>query len=438
MRSFLIALLTALPAVAAVQSMAKADDSIFRLDRDSPFTEALDASEREIRAEWPAPLMLPHFMTYARSATKSWTRLEMPSNKLLSDTGATVLSGGPDFIAPFEISKGLVSAGSIPGKYDDDTGAFRFVCGGEGPIRYDDPIVYPGQPGRSHLHYFFGQHNADAFMTGASMATSASTTCNNTKYSFNRSSYWIPALVNDQGEVIRANAIVVYYKRSRSTSGFCTPGNPRFQGICVGIPNDLQFVTGWNMYAPKAKVVGASWYCTTGDGLHHDNLDSVFSGGCSAGSTLVADTLGQNCWDGKNTDSPDHRSHLAFMFYDGSRADPVCPKGYPYVIPQQENKVMWLVTTDMIGTRANGSKYSRIRLASDAMLPGAKSGQTLHADYKEKWDARVKKLWLDNCIDKGLSCNSGELGNGQMLIGAMQPAYGWTNPSPREPVPAHP
>jgi len=32
----------------------------------------------------------------------------------------------------------------------DDPGAFRFVCAPAG-LNYDDPIVYPNQPGKSHL-----------------------------------------------------------------------------------------------------------------------------------------------------------------------------------------------------------------------------------------------------------------------------------------------
>ena len=67
----------------------------------------------------------------------------------------------------------------------------------------------------------------------------------------------------------------------------------------------------------------------------------------------------------------------------------------------------------MIGTRANATKYSRIRLSSDAMLPGAKAGQTLHADYEEKWVGAAKAIWLANCIEKALSCSGGDLGNGK-------------------------
>jgi len=54
----------------------------------------------------------------------------------------------------------------------------------------------------------------------------------------------------------------------------------------------------------------------------------------------------------------------------------------------------------------------------------------------EAWVGTVKSMWLNNCIEKGLSCSGGDLGNGKQLIGASQPTYGWTNPSPRSLVSA--
>ena len=40
----------------------------------------------------------------------------------------------------------------------------------------DDPIVYPGQPGHSHLHMFFGNTEVDAFTTVESLRN-GDTTC---------------------------------------------------------------------------------------------------------------------------------------------------------------------------------------------------------------------------------------------------------------------
>lgn len=341
---------------------------------------------------------------------------------------AQSLEGAGELVARFDLNLGLQPSwgtGAIPGLYDPEEGAFRFICGGDGALAKDDPVAFFNRPGASHLHQVWGNAKFDAATTPADLANTAQTNCNATPYSLNRSSYWMPALVHENGDVIKPDLVMVYYKRKTASSAYCNPASSKFMGICVGLPSQIRFIFGWDASRPTAPVKGASWYCTTGDGKHYTNLDDLFNSGCTVGSDIAANTLGPNCWDGKHLDSPDHRSHMAYADYVR------CPSTHPYLIPQEENKAQYRVTADMIGTRSDGSKYSRVRLASDAMLPGAKPGATLHADYMEAWVTAAKKMWMDNCIDKALSCSGGDLGNGKQLIGASQPSYGWLNPNAR-------
>jgi hypothetical protein len=37
----------------------------------------------------------------------------------------------------------------------------------------------------------------------------------------------------------------------------------------------------------------------------------------------------------------------------------------------------------------------------------------------------VKAIWQANCIDRQLSCNNGNLGNGQQIRGMETPPGGW-------------
>lgn len=342
---------------------------------------------------------------------------------------ALSLDGAEPLHAPFPIAKGLKKSG-IPGNYSDTKGAFRFVCGGRGKLRYDDPVLYPGQPGKSHLHQPWGNADFTAHTTAESLRRSAATDCNDTPFSLNRSLYWQPALINDQGQAIQPDLVAVYYKQWASNSGPCTPGAKDFVGRCVNIPNKIRFIFGWDMFDPTAPVKGAAWIC---GGNRAANLADLFAKGCKPGDTLEANTIGPNCWDGKNIDAPDHRSHTAYAFHD-KRGRYQCPASHPFAIPQEENKAQWQVTQDMLAR--DGSP--RIRLSSDAMLPGARPGETLHADYMEGWVWEAKKLWYDNCIEKRLSCSAGVMGNGTKLIGAEQPSYGWKNPSPRLPIPKRP
>ena len=357
-----------------------------------------------------------------------------PHSHMPPVSGGYLPAAVPDKTFGFDEKLGLKVAwgnGRVPGTYSENEGAFRFTCGGNLPVGFDDYVVYPGQPGASHLHQPWGSHEFDAFTTAKTLAAEPQTNCNDTPYSLNRSGYWQPALIHDSGEAVQPDLISVYYKRVRSVSPQCKPGSDRYMGECVGLPNDIRFIFGWDMNNPTAPVQGASWYCTGGSGKHFDNLDDVFASGCGAGDTLVANTIAPQCWDGEHIDSPDHRSHMAWTSY-GDWGYSKCPSTHPYVIPQQENKAMWTVTADMI----DAAGRSRIRLSSDDMVAGFKPGQTLHADYAEKWDARAKAMWTEHCIEKGLSCSGGDLGNGLQLIGAAEPTYGWKNPKPRVPVPA--
>lgn len=358
-------------------------------------------------------------------------RAPPPSKQWVKARG---LSGGEPFVAGNPLSDSLVRAwgtGKIPKPYSQNTGAFRFVCGGDGKLSRDDPLVYPGQPGRSHLHLVWGSAEFDAYTTPADLAAEPKSNCNLGKAALNRSSYWMPALQliagPYAGKVIRPDLISNYYKRPRSVSPQCTPGSGKTMGRCVALPDELRIVAGWDMRKPGKLAERMSWYCGSGNGQHYTNLDDLFAQGCTG--NLIANVILPSCWDGKHLDSPDNRSHMAYPAY-GSWGYPRCPASHPLVIPTTEYKVTWAVRPGMIARTVQGRARSNVRLSSDTMRPGGKPGETLHADYIEKWDRRAKAAWHAHCIEKGLDCSGGDLGNGWQLRGAAQPAYGWRHPSP--------
>src|SRR5262245_35670801 len=69
-------------------------------------------------------------------------------------------------LSNFDTNTWLVPAwgtGQIPA-IEPPVGAFRFICN-VSHLLPDDPIVYPGRPGASHLHVFFGNTMANAYST---------------------------------------------------------------------------------------------------------------------------------------------------------------------------------------------------------------------------------------------------------------------------------
>jgi len=118
----------------------------------------------------------------------------------------------------FGVRAADISVGDLTVDYDAyseawlDTsvsGYFRVKCE-VSHFAYDDPIVFPNQPGRAHLHMFFGNTNANAYSTFDSLLNTGTGTCNGAD--LNRTAYWIPAVLDNQGNALIPYEIMVYYK----------------------------------------------------------------------------------------------------------------------------------------------------------------------------------------------------------------------------------
>jgi hypothetical protein len=111
------------------------------------------------------------------------------------------------------------------------------------------------------------------------------------------------------------------------------------------------------------------------------------------------------CWDGKNLDSADHRSHVAYADYSNGYGYLQCPQTHPYVIPTFTLGAWYAV--------AAGDHTGSWHFSSDEMVPNEPAGYTFHGDWFGAWDNTVMAMWMDNCINKVLNCSAGQLGNGK-------------------------
>ena len=92
-----------------------------------------------------------------------------------------------------------------------DIGSFRTVCD-YSHMSQDDPIVYPGQAGRSHLHTFFGNTSVAAGTTAAKLRTEGNSTCRGG--TINRSAYWVPSMIDTaDGTPLAPSSAMFYYKQ---------------------------------------------------------------------------------------------------------------------------------------------------------------------------------------------------------------------------------
>ena len=335
--------------------------------------------------------------------------------------------------------------GGIAPPSTDPVGAFRMFCTG-GQLLKDDPLVYPGQPGASHLHQFYGNTGADANSTYSSLRTSGGTTCGNANTPINRSGYWMPAMLDGVGNAVKPDFLNLYYKRDPISDPLCNDVSVTFGvGQCTDLPNGIRFIFGYNM---KTMTGGPndpnshdyqSMYFECWDALdgsvsrgaatgRYHTIAQVAAAGCPVGARLMIIAAAPNCWDGKNLDTADHRSHMHDS--DGpmlaTQMFRACPATHPYVIDNVEVQISYTVDQNFLA--------GKWHLSSDEMMPGVAAGTTWHMDYWEAWSPAVKARWHGNCIDKKLTCSEGDVGDGYAIIGAGVP-NGWWPTHQLVPVP---
>lgn len=327
------------------------------------------------------------------------------------------LAGLPPISSTFDLSQFLGTAPIPASAAPDVVGAFRFICTA-GQLLKDDPIVYPGQPGASHLHQFYGNTGANANSTYKSLRQTGESTCVSI---LNRSAYWMPAMLDGKGNVVRPDHVQIYYKRRPKSDPKCSlKTDPRGEGECIDLPNGLKFIFGYDMVTGKAPTGSLYYQCggTGADSSHSPDLETavVKCAKATSGAKIGAIIKAPGCWDGKNLDSPNHRDHMAYAVRDPNYGFMACPKTHPYVIPGFTLQAWYSI--------ASGDDLRLWSLSSDAMHPEKPKGSTFHADFFMAWDPTIKQMWHDNCINKMLNCSAGDLGNGRMM---KQPAtFSWT------------
>lgn len=314
----------------------------------------------------------------------------------------------------------LLGSATIPNTAAPDVvGAFRFVCSA-GQLSYDDPIVYPGQHGKAHLHQFFGNLEANGNSTYESLRKSGDSTCMNP---LNRSAYWMPAMLDGKGNAVRPDVVTIYYKRLPASDPRCRT----WAKACVGIPRGLRVVFGWDQTRPNDPQPNTNFnfgcqnvWVPIGPG--DKSLRAVSEYCNTPGYSINARIHTPPCWNGRDLDSPDHRSHMAEWVTGG------CPSTHPYIVPE--------FTLGAIYSIEAGDDTRLWHLSSDHMLPKFEAGASFHSDYFEAWEEAIRLRWEAACIDKLLNCSDGDLGDGQIMArGQYYP--GKANPR-LVPIPAMP
>ncbi len=284
-------------------------------------------------------------------------------------------------------SEKRVQATADLGVANSDIGAFRIPCQ-VSHFSFDDPMVFPGKPGASHLHMFFGNSGTDANSSVDSMLNAGNSTC--AGGILDRTAYWVPALIDGTGNVVLPDSAIFYYKTG-------------YLGIKPAdvkqIPKGLRMISG-NGALSSAQGQG-HWGCLEVYIGHLDSIQDVLNDPrCPAGNQLQLSIEFPQCWDGKNLDSSDHKSHMA------NPVGGACPGSHPVAIPEitfnvrfpiPKNAQGWHLASDMYDYTSNGGGFSA------------------HADWWDGWDTDTEKTWIENCDNASKDCHAYLLGDGTML-----------------------
>ncbi|MEM9616148.1 MAG: DUF1996 domain-containing protein [Actinomycetota bacterium] len=352
----------------------------------------------------PTPTTVP-----APPTTKAPTTTVPPTTA--PPTTAPGGNGGP--LAPVpNLSNGLPSGSSGSSSLDivntprvprGDTGSrniaeFRIDCQFS-HMNFDDAIVAPGQPGKTHLHTYYGNTSVDAFTNPDTLWQTGASTCAGGRA--NRSAYWVPSMIdtNDGNRIIEPGKAVIYYK-----TGWYG-GKPE---NVVAPPNGLRIVAG-DATASGPETGGprpaANFVCTEFQRAEPSRFTETIPTDCRPGEFVMIRVRFPQCWDGKNLDSPDHKSHMAYLV-GGPNNRQECPASHPVQIPSVDINAYYLNDSpDVSGWRLSSDNYDR-------NLPG---GYSAHGDWIAGWDPSIMDRLIQNCFRPAHDCRHNNLNDGQGL-----------------------
>ncbi|KAG4415653.1 hypothetical protein IFR04_011212 [Cadophora malorum] len=251
-----------------------------------------------------------------------------------------------------------------------------------------DPLVNPGVVPSPHIHQIVGGNSFQPSMGHETHDLVTKSTCTSCTFSEDFSNYWtavlyfrarngtfkrVPQLAE---EGLRANGgITVYYIPSTNSNKTVTAFKPGFRML----------VGDASLQSPGiAHKVCHRCMPLTGDNSNINcgapDAQTLPGKPCVGGIRSIITF--PTCWDGKNLDSPDHESHVAYGV--GAKENDVgptgtCPESHPVVLPQLMYEVLW-------DTRS----FTKDLWPEDGSQPfvwstGDSKGYSQHGDYVFGW-----------------------------------------------------
>ena len=225
----------------------------------------------------------------------------------------------------------------------------------------DDPIVFPTVPRATHHHDFFANTTTNANSTYESLQAGGST-C---RIDGDTAAYWAPALWAN-GQRVKPTLARIYYLPGRKDHATVRP-----------------FPAGLKMLATGSNV-RVTWNCV---GRDQRTQNQAAPPTCAEGTHLVQHIRFADCWDGRNLDTADHTSHMAFARRGG------CPESHPAPMPAIAFNIHYPTRG---GTVVLGFPDKPV---------------AAHADFFNAWDQVTLERLVRTCINAGVHCGANPPGS---------------------------
>ncbi|KAJ7584978.1 hypothetical protein C8J56DRAFT_788645 [Mycena floridula] len=266
-----------------------------------------------------------------------------------------------------------------------------------------DPVVSPGTVS-THVHSVLGGSNFGLYISTAVLRQS---TCTSIPLNEDKSNYWFPHLYwqwldslshfatrKNDGTFVAVNGNYLFSDQPHSTTAF---------------PDDFRMISG----DPTLRTLDPSSFAQqavtflcldfSGKSSKYNELPVRIS--CPSG--IRAQINFPSCWDGVNTDSMDHKSHVSFLSTgpdNGTCSDP----SFPVTLPRIFMEMYW--NTEVFeGQRKDAMTPSQpfvqvllyftgyTCLNDRRFSNGDPTGYGYHADFINGWDQGVLQRAIDGC-----------------------------------------
>lgn len=266
----------------------------------------------------------------------------------------------------------------------------RMSCGSRLVDERIDPIANPGEPA-SHAHAVNGGNGFNFTQEPGLIRRS---TCSSCPIKEDLSAYWTPKLyfhnttddtfkaVDQAGDYDGAlGGQTVYYLQRGG------PNNDKLKAY----PEGFRMIAGDTLkrnYTGGFDAQAISFNCLDYNGGGNPETNNLPDKQCPDG--LRAQVFFPSCWDGKNLDSPDHRSHMAYPI--GAYNSGSCPASHPVHMISIFFEIIY--STDKFADGwYNGNKQPFV------FSNGDPTGYGFHGDFLNGWDVPTLQALTDDCTN---------------------------------------